>query len=38
MSSKTSILIVDDRPENLLSLKAMLEDPQINIISASSVA
>ncbi len=36
MSSKTNILIVDDRPENLLSLTAMLEDPGINIISASS--
>lgn len=36
MTPKTNILIVDDRPENLLSLMAMLEDPEINIISASS--
>ncbi len=36
MSSLTNILIVDDRPENLLSLAAMLEDPEIHIVSASS--
>ena len=36
MPPKSKILIVDDRPENLLSLTAMLEDPEINIISASS--
>jgi CheY-like chemotaxis protein len=36
MDSKTNILIVDDRPENLLSLTAMLEEPGINIIPASS--
>ncbi len=36
MSPQTTILIVDDRPENLLSLRAMLEDLDINIISASS--
>ncbi len=36
MSSKTNVLIVDDRPENLLSLEAMLEDSEINIFSALS--
>ena len=36
MSPKPSILIVDDRPDNLLSLTAMLEGLDINIISASS--
>ena len=36
MPPKTNILIVDDRPENLLSLTAMLDDPEINIVSASS--
>ncbi len=36
MTSKSNVLIVDDRPENLLSLEAMLEDSEINIFSASS--
>lgn len=36
MSPKTTILAVDDRPENILSLEAMLDDPDLNIISASS--
>lgn len=36
MCPENNILIVDDRPENLLSLTAMLEDQEINIISASS--
>ena len=36
MSPKTNILIVDDRPENLLSLTAILEDQELNVISASS--
>ncbi len=33
---KINILIVDDRPNNLLSLEAMLDGLDINIISASS--
>jgi len=36
MTILNNILIVDDRPENLLSLSAMLEDPEINIMTASS--
>ncbi len=36
MELKPTILIVDDRPENLISLEAMLDDLDINIISASS--
>jgi len=33
---KVDILIVDDRPENLLSLEGLLEDLPVNIIKASS--
>jgi CheY-like chemotaxis protein len=36
MSCKNKILLVDDRPENLLSLSAMLEDPALTIIAAHS--
>ncbi|MCP4720610.1 MAG: diguanylate cyclase [Desulfobacteraceae bacterium] len=33
---KISILIVDDRPENLLSLEQVLESPMLNIVRANS--
>lgn len=33
---KLSILIVDDRPENLVALEAVLEDPHVDIIKATS--
>lgn len=33
---KTDILIVDDRPENLVALEALLENPELNIVKASS--
>jgi diguanylate cyclase (GGDEF) domain/hemerythrin-like metal-binding domain len=33
---KPSILIVDDRPENLISLEALLRDDNINIVTANS--
>jgi len=33
---KISILIVDDRPENLLSLEQVLESPALNIVRANS--
>jgi len=36
MTHKTDILIVDDRPENLLSMEALLESPDLNIICARS--
>jgi two-component system, sensor histidine kinase and response regulator len=37
MSDQTvNVLIVDDRPENLLALEAMLESPKLNIIKATS--
>lgn len=35
-SEKTNILIVDDRPENLISLADVLERPDLNIITADS--
>jgi diguanylate cyclase (GGDEF)-like protein len=33
---RISILIVDDRPENLLSLEMVLESPELNIVRANS--
>ncbi len=36
LKEKVNILIVDDRPENLSSLKALLEDKELNIICANS--
>lgn len=36
MSSKINILGVDDKPENLLALEAILEDPSINFLTAAS--
>ena len=33
---KSSILIVDDRPENLVALEGLLESPGLNIVRASS--
>ena len=36
MEKKYDILIVDDRPENLLTLESILESPQLNIIKAKS--
>lgn len=36
LEKKPSILIVDDRPENLLSLEALLKDDSINVFTANS--
>lgn len=36
MTEKIDILIVDDRPENLLSLESMLEAPDLNFVRALS--
>ena len=36
MAMKTKILIVDDRPENLLSLEDLLESPELDILTADS--
>jgi two-component system sensor histidine kinase/response regulator len=33
---RTNILIVDDRPENLLALESLLENPSLNIMKANS--
>jgi|GEM_PF-394353 len=35
---KAKILLVDDRPENLLALGALLEDPRVEIVKAESGA
>ena len=34
--NKLNILIVDDRPENLLSMESLIESPELNIVRASS--
>lgn len=35
-AEQANILLVDDRPENLLSLEALLEGPEVNIVKAAS--
>ena len=34
--NRTNVLIVDDRPENLLALESLLENPSLNILKANS--
>ena len=36
MNSKVNILLVDDRPENLLALQTILEHPEYNLVKARS--
>ena len=35
-TEKANILLVDDRPENLLALESLLESPDLNIVKATS--
>ncbi len=36
MNKKTNILIVDDRPENLMAIKAFVKNEDINVVEATS--
>lgn len=36
MSEKVNILTVDDRPENLLALEAVLANPEYNLVGVTS--
>ena len=36
MADTVDILLVDDRPENLLALESLLESPELNIVKATS--
>ena len=36
MADSVDILLVDDRPENLLALESLLESPELNIVKATS--
>src|SRR4051812_19145599 len=36
MVDKVNILVVDDRPENVLALRAVLSDPAYNVVTAGT--